>query len=149
MRFSFAINKGQSMFEVVLALFIITMIIVAVVILSTTSISNSLFSRNKTLANKYSQEAIEWLRSEKEKDISLFITRSGTYCLDSLSWLKNRNCNEAEVINSTVFKRELSISKSVVSGKNIIDATVVTSWTDSKGLHQARVVTNFSDIREK
>ena len=40
-------NKGQSMFEVVLALFIITLIIVAVVILSTTSISNSLFQEIK------------------------------------------------------------------------------------------------------
>lgn len=144
-------NKGQSMFEVVLALFIITMIIVAVVILSTTSISNSLFSRNKTLANKYSQEAIEWLRSQRESNSANFIISANTinYCLDSLTFSKKRVCTNTEIITGTIFKRELTFSKSVISTKNIIDATIVTSWSDSKGLHQARAVTNFSDIREQ
>ncbi len=144
-------NKGQSMFEVVLALFIITMIIVAVVILSTASISNSLFSRNKTLANKYSQEAIEWLRSQRESNSATFITSANTpiYCLNSLVFTNVGLCSDAEIITGTIFKRELTFSKSVISTKNIISATIVTSWSDSKGLHQARAVTNFSDIREQ
>lgn len=142
-------DRGQSMFEVVLALFIMAMIIIGVVFLSTNSISNSLFSRNKTLASRYSQEAVEWLRSEREKDVSLFITRSGTYCLDGLSWSKNRNCNATEIITSTILKRELILSKLIISNQNIINATVVTSWIDSKGAHSARSVTSFSDIREK
>ncbi|MEK7536253.1 MAG: hypothetical protein AAB559_00540 [Patescibacteria group bacterium] len=144
-------NKGQSMFEVVLALFIITLIIVAVVILSTTSISNSLFSRNKTLANKYSQEAIEWLRSQREENFAIFTLAANTpvYCLNSLAFTNVGLCLDTEIITATIFKRELTFSKSVISGKNIISATVVTSWSDSKGLHQARAVTNFSDIREQ
>ena len=40
-------NKGQSMFEVVIALFIIAMIIVGVVSLTTVSVSNSVFSKIK------------------------------------------------------------------------------------------------------
>lgn len=146
-------QSGQSMFEVVLALFIITMIIVAVVILSTNAISNSLFSRNKTGAARYSQEAIEWLRNQRETNSDTFTTAAATslYCLNSNppDFSNPGTCSSAELIANTVFKRELTFEGSVVSGKNIINATVVTSWTDSKGYHEARAVTDFSDIREK
>lgn len=139
------------MFEVVLALFIITMIIVAVVILSTNSISNSLFSKNKTLAGRYSQEAVEWLRSERESNFNNFSAYADlpTYCLDSLSFLNTGLCSESETISDTVFERTLYFTKQVSSGKTIIDATVVTTWTDSKGVHSSRSVTSFNDIRER
>ena len=79
-------NKGQSMFEVVIALFIIAMIIVGVVSLTTVSVSNSFF-KNKTLAGKYSQEAIEWLRSQTKADFTTFKTSaSGTRCLKTLAF---------------------------------------------------------------
>lgn len=144
-------NNGQSMFEVVLALFIITMIIVAIVVMSTNSISNSIFSKNKTLANRYSQEAVEWLRSERENDYTVFYTNADTpvYCLDTLNFNLPGNCTDTEYITSTILKRELFFSKSTISGKIIVDATVVTSWQDSKGYHESRSATNFGDIREK
>ena len=144
------IQKGQSMFEVVLALFIITMIIVAVVILSTNSISNSLFSRNKTLANRYSQEAIEWLRSEREANIALFKTRAtGVYCLQQpIDWLNTGSCGSTEVISAnSIFTRQVNFT--VITSPTIIKAEVVTSWSDSRGVHQAISTTEFSDIREK
>ncbi len=146
-------NIGQSMFEVVIAIFIISMVIVGIVSLSTTALSNSLFSRNKTLAGRYSQEAIEWVRSEREKDSAWFIERltSPTYCLDnpSLNWSNTGVCGATEFITGTSFIRNLSFITSVIDTKNIILATVTTSWTDSKGKHEAKSVTNFSDIREK
>lgn len=141
------------MFEVILALFIITMIIVAVVILSTNSISNSLFSRSKTQASRYSQEAIEWIRSQRETNFETFSTATDTttYCLNSNppSFANTGACTSSELISGTIFKRQVTFSKALVSGKTIIDATVVTSWNDSKGYHEARSVTNFGDIREK
>lgn len=149
------ITSGQSMFEVVLALFIITMIIIAVVILSTSSVSNALSSRRNTQAVKYTQEAIEWLRKEKIADISQFMVYANTtsYCLNSNppNFSNTGTCQSSELIEST-FKRDLSFSKStiLVSGENkvIVSATVVTSWTDNDGYHEARSSTNFTDIRE-
>lgn len=143
--------KGQSMFEVVIALFIIAMIIVGVVSLSTTSLSNSIFSRNKTLAGRYSQEAIEWLRSQREENTALFLTNTATslYCLQTLSWTNVGACSSAEVILGTIFTREVVFDLSVVSSKNIIEADVTTSWSDSRGYHEAKSITNFSDIRQK
>lgn len=145
--------SGQSMFEVVLALFIITLITVAIVLLSTKSISNSLFSRSKTQASRYSQEAIEWLRNQRETNQDTFSTYSGTptYCLNSNppSFANSGACSSAELIPNTIYKRQLSFTTTTVSGKTIIMATVVTSWNDSKGYHEVRAVTEFNDIRQE
>lgn len=144
-------NSGQSMFEVVIALFIISMIVVGVVSLSTNSLSNTIFSRNKTLAGRYSQEAVEWLRSQREENVSLFLTNvaTPTYCLQTLVWTNVGACNGTELIPGTIFTREVSFSSSSVSGKNIIEVDITTSWNDSKGYHETKSITNFSDIREK
>ncbi|MFZ3301751.1 MAG: hypothetical protein WA152_03500 [Microgenomates group bacterium] len=146
--------KGQSMFEVVLALFIITMITVAVVLLSTKSISNSLFSRSKTQASRYSQEAIEWLRDQRETNLDTFSTYTTTpiYCLNSNppSFANSGACSSAELIPNTIYKRQVTFETSTISaGITIIAATVVTSWEDSKGYHEVRAVTEFNDIRQE
>lgn len=139
------------MFEVVIALFIISMIIIGIVSLSTISLSNSIFSRNKNLAGKYSQEAIEWLRSQREQDVSIFLTNIGTptYCLQTLSWVNTGTCSSVEVIAGTIFRREVSFVTNTLSGKKITEANVITYWNDSKGYHEAKSVTNFNDIRQK
>ncbi|HLD92135.1 MAG TPA: hypothetical protein VI795_01925 [Patescibacteria group bacterium] len=147
--------KGQSLFEVILAIFIITLIVVAVVILSTNSISNSLASRNKTLASKYTQEAIEWLRKQKESDYIDFkekATPGFTYCLiATLNWNRPAVCGPGQTIDAnSIFRREVSFSKEEdVIDKYIIIADVVTYWDDSKGRHEARSITYFSDAREQ
>ncbi len=142
---------GQSMFEVVLALFIITMIIVAVVILSTNAISNSLFSRSKNQGSRYTQEAIEWLRSQREVNYADFVvyTASGVYCLDTLTFNNPGSCGSTEYVSGTNLIRQVNFSQTIVAGKKIVNAVVTTSWIDSKGYHEARSVTDFSDIREK
>lgn len=146
--------KGQSMFEVVLALFIITLITVAVVLLSTKSIANSLFSRSKTQASRYSQEAIEWLRDQRETDIDAFLTYAATpiYCLNSNppTFGNTGACSSSEIIPATIYKRQLSFETSSIGvGKTIILATVITSWEDSRGYHEVRAVTEFNDIRQE
>ena len=146
------INKGQSMFEVVIALFIISMIIVGVVSLSTISLSNSIFSRNKTLAGRFTQEASEWIRSQREQDSALFITNvtaNVNYCLQELVWTNTGKCSSSEVITGTIFTRQATFSTSTITGKSIVEATIITFWNDSKGYHEAKSVTNFNDIREQ
>lgn len=150
------LNKGQSMFEVLVAIFIITLITVGVVVVSTTSVANSTFSRNSTLAGRYAQEAIEWLRDEEATNTTLFKTRitQSRYCLDSLSWSNLGACSTNELVNDStgadsVFGREVVLTTSVINTKNIIQAVVRVYWTDSKGTHEVSSATNFSDIREK
>ena len=145
-------ESGQSLFEIILSLAIITLIIVAIVALTATSIRNTTFSKNKTLASRYSQEATEWLRGERDADFNAFETRTLTplYCLPSLtwSWATIGACTSGQEIANTLFRREVSFSLSIVNGKTLIQAGVKVYWTDSQGLHEVRSVTNFSDWRE-
>ena len=145
-------KKGQSLFEVVIALGVVTLITVGIVILTINSIRNSTFSKNKTLASKYAQEAIEWVRGEREKNSSEFLDNvvygGGVYCLDDLSWTNVGVCVD-EYIAGTNLTREVLFTTSLLSGKNITEAQVVVSWDDSQGYHEARSTTSFADSREQ
>ena len=145
-------ESGQSLFEIMLALAITTLIIVAIVALTATSIRNTTFSKNKTLASRYSQEATEWLRGERDADFDAFETRTLTplYFFPSLSWAAASigACTSGQEILNTPFRREISFSSSVINGKTLIQAYVRVYWNEAQGLHEVRSVTNFSDWRE-
>lgn len=139
--------SGQSLFEVVLALGVVTIIIVSLVLLTSNAIRNSRFSQNKTLATQYSQEAIEWLRSERDLDFDAFFDRaatSTTYCLQTLSWDKFTACSSSDTIADTILTREVAISNDSLIQ---VQVDVVVFWTDSQGLHEVRSLTNFTDWR--
>lgn len=144
-------NSGQSLFEVVVALAISALVIVALVSLVSNSIRNANFSRNKSEASNYAQEASEWLRGQRDSDVTLFVTNTLTpnWCFANLNWNASGNCSSGSVIPGTIFKRSGSFSTSVENGKNIVKATILVSWTDSQGTHNVESVTNFSDWRER
>lgn len=138
--------RGQSLFEVVLALAIIALIAVALVSLTTLSIRNTSFSKTETQANRFAQEAIEWLRGQRDTYANFF-DLSGNYCLNSLSFASaSWPCSGN--ISGTVFKRELFVSN--VTGeleKTVLKTEVAVSWSDSQGIHETRSITYFSDWR--
>jgi len=143
--------SGGSLFEVVLALGVMTLITVGIVILTTHTVRNSSFSRNKNLASKYALEAIEWIRSERDKNINSFVNNAANplYCLDSLTWTNVGACSSNEFISESIFLRNLRLETALISGKSEISATVIVSWTDAQGYHESRSTTTFSDIRER
>lgn len=145
-------ESGQSLFEIILALAITTLIVVALVALTATSIRNTTFSKNKTLASRYSQEATEWLRGERDADFNVFETRAATplYCLPSLTWgsASIGACTSGQEIANTPFRREISFSTTSIACGDLIEAGVKVYWTDSQGIHEVRSVTCFSDWRE-
>ena len=81
-------SEGQSLFEVIVALAVITLIVVTVVAVAGTSIRNVSFARNNEHATRFSQEAIEWVRSERDSGWDAFASRATqpVWCLQNLSW---------------------------------------------------------------
>jgi type II secretory pathway pseudopilin PulG len=141
--------EGQSLFEVVVAVGVFALVIAAIVGLSTSSIRNTTFSRNNALATRYSQEAVEWLRTERDTDWVAFHDRiaASPYCLSDLSWVNTGGCdslNELDAVAYTIFFREVDLSEDTPTS---ITATVTTSWTDSQGTHQVETSTVFTDWR--
>lgn len=144
-------EKGQSLFEVVLALGVITAITVGIVSLTVNAMRNAAFSKNKTLAGRYAQEATEWLRSQRDADFNDFSGRaSGTYCLKNpIDWSTHTNCSTSDYISETVLFRKVSFTTTSPGGKIIIEADVVVYWSDAQGYHEVRSATSFTDWRQR
>lgn len=151
-----ALEKGQTIFELVMAISVGVVIITAVVILVTTSLNNSTFAKNNAQATRYSQEAVEWLRSERDKSWSTFYSKSGAatqyYCLTNLSWPQGGNCSSSQIITNTPFLREVSLTNrdldgSSENGQETVEAKVTVVWEDKSGSHVSTLTTQYTDWR--
>lgn len=146
------LNSGQSLFEVVLALGVITAITVGIVSLTVVSIRNTSFSKNKTLAGRYAQEATEWLRSERDTDFNKFEdnVQTSPRCFPNLNWSgRVGTCLDADKIAGTPLFRDVTFSTNLVSGKTVIQADIRVYWDDAQGAHEVRSATSFSDWRQR
>lgn len=151
--------SGQSLFEVVVALAVISVVIVGLINVTTISIRNTSFSRNNTSATRLAQEATEWLRGERDAGWTTFITNahnSSVYCLNSLIW-NSGNCLTNETIQGN-FYRQVSFLCYINSpptpptlppacntiGVNIVEANVSVVWTDAQGSHTVSTPTQLT-----
>ncbi len=141
-------TKGQSLFEVIIAIGVTSAILVAIINTAILSVRNTSFSRNKTLASRYSQEAVEWLRGQRDANWNDFATKSNsTWCISELDWEttpKNRACTDTDNIVGTPFKRELTL---VTSSTQQIDVKIKVFWSDAQGYHEVVLSTYFTDWR--
>ncbi|KKT33852.1 MAG: hypothetical protein UW21_C0007G0014 [Candidatus Woesebacteria bacterium GW2011_GWB1_44_11b] len=138
-------QKGQSLFEVIVAMAIVTMILTAVVALAATSIRNTTSSRNEATATRLAQEAIEWLRGERDASWQIFANNSltPTWCFETLSWSKAGPCTAGDEVAGTIFRRGANFANAGTS----VEASVVVSWADAQGDHEVRTSTLFTDWR--
>ncbi len=135
--------KGQSFFEVVLALALVAIILIALVTLATVSVRTATFSRNKNLATRLSQEAIEWLRGQRDAGWSNFILKATTanWCLVNLNWNQPGSCNSNNVVQDTPIVRQATLS---IIDSTTVQADVKASWSDGQGSHQITTSTYFT-----
>ncbi len=146
--------RGQSLFELVVAIAISALIIVAIVSLTTNSMQNSNFSKNKALAATYAQQATEWLRGQRDSDINSFMVHATTpaWCLQNLAFTSPASNPATDCIGKitgTLFNRWVTFTVNVQGGKTVVEADVVVSWTDSQGIHEVISATNLADLRQR
>lgn len=137
--------RGQTLFELVIAVGVAVLVVTGIVALVTLSLRNANFARDQAQATRYAQEALEWLRSERNNGWNTFYSRmatSLTWCFDVLSWSSPGPCGSGSVITGTKFARRAVFS--VVEANRSISAQVLVSWTDSQGTHQSKVETIFT-----
>ena len=140
-------QEGQSLFEVVLSLAVISIIVVALVFLASNSVRNTTFSKNKTVSARFSQETVEWLRGERDSDWDAFFLRALTsenYCMRVLDWSDLGTCASDDYVDGTTLVRELTLT---IISPDQVQAEVEVSWEDSQGAHQTRFVTDYTDWR--
>jgi Tfp pilus assembly protein PilV len=148
-------ERGQSLFEVVVAIAISALIVVTLVSVTSNSIQNSSFSKNKSLAATYADQASEWIRGQRDTNIDILVTKAtngGTYCLPDLSWPASASVvSSCTAISNTPFTRSvvLGVSRDPSSGKNVITSDVLVTWQDSQGMHEVAVDTALVDLRQR
>ena len=158
------LEQGQSLFELVVAIAISALIIIALVSLATLSIRNSTYSKNKALAANYAQEATEWLRGQRDNNTDVFFkdalnntnTSGSGYCLSNspisfgslvIGISTPGYC--AKLSENTIFTRYVILTTTTQSGKTVVEADVVVSWSDAQGFHEITSATNFTDWRQR
>lgn len=143
-------QKGQSLFEVVVAIAISAIIIVALVSLTTNSIRNATYSRNNTLASRHVQDVVEWLRGQRDNNSPVFAEKILTpvWCFDEIGWIQSGVCQSGDVIPGTTFTRQVEFTPPG-AGSSVTTANIRVSWEDSQGFHEVVSTTNFSDWRQR
>lgn len=141
-------EKGQSIFEVVVAIALISLILITIVSMASLSVTASTFSRNQTQASRFTQQAAEWLKSEKDTGWVYFKSHIATpnWCLDSLYWQKPGNCSSSDFISGTIFLRSVTLT---LQGDGSIKVDVKTTWKDGRGDHvsvTSDILTNWSNV---
>lgn len=126
-------QKGQTIIEAVIALTTIMLILTAISIVVVSSIYNSQFVRNQNLANKYSQQGMEFIRNMQANDIQQFASYDLiTTCIDELtSTLTTQNCTAVNAGGTHV--RTIQLNQDVSpcnTGETRV--TVTTKWSSSK-----------------
>ena len=124
-------NFGQSLIEIVAAIAVISIGILAIVKVTTKSISNTTFARNRALATKYAQDTVEKIREYRDRN----------------NWETFKaDCNDETKLGLTVvptpFTREpIACSGSDDNSRNIV---VIISWSDAAGNHESRIQTDLT-----
>src|SRR5688572_27566704 len=130
------LSKGQSIFEVVLAVGVVTVVLIALVSLVSQTQKNVNAAKNRSEGTRMVQESTEWLRNERDRDWAGFYQRSSgnpIWCLNTLSWSQQSGCG-SNMIGKT-YRREVRLVRDSTS-INTVEAEVRVAWTESQGDHE-------------
>lgn len=155
--------RGQSLFEVIVALTVVSFIMVGLIQVATLSIRNSTFSKSKSQANGYASQLTEWLRGERDTSWITFESRGATetWCFNSLSlgWTNKGVCQTNEVIPGTIFRRQATLTcyqagavvlcDGVGVNTDTVNVDIKIIWTDGQGDHSVDVTTQLTNSKSK
>ena len=130
------IKLGFSLIEVLVFVTILSLFFVAAMAIATYSLRNMKINQHKILASHYTEEGLEWVRSEKEDDWGQFTDRGATgtgitYCLIGLNWSTATECGtNFELGIPPIFKREVNLINQVGNPVTEVNVTMAVSWIE-------------------
>ena len=147
-------KEGQSLFEIVIAVIIVSVVLIALINLAIVSVGNTNFAKNRNLATKFTQEASEWLRAERDKDWNYFVGRatvSSTWCFPAIAWsgagVHAGVCaGSNDYISGSIFDRSAVFTYDPIVDPNTVRVDVTTTWVDAHGSHvvtTSNILTNW------
>lgn len=158
---SSAQKQGFSLVEILVFITILSVFFVVAVSVSIASIKYMKINEHKILATRYAEDALEWLRGEKDKDWDTFVTYASTfgttYCFNnpvpsdpsvSLNSISSGiTCNKNGITGHSpqIFKREVTLTTEG-SGSSIyqVHVSIKVSWDELGTEYSVPIDTVFS-----
>lgn len=133
-------TRGQSLIEVLIALSVVVLVILALITVTTISVRNATFAKNQSLATEYAQETIEKIRGYRNQNSWVdFVTNCTNKAAMGLPdpsspfVLSDPACNIPETTNPCV------------EADRRCEVKVTISWDDAKGTHQTVLTTYLTE----
>src|SRR3989344_9599898 len=124
-------RSGQTIIEAMVALASILITLAAISVVITASLSNSRFIRDQSLASRYAQEGMEYMRYLRNIDASFFESRQGIYCMGKDNVLNVGTCPVINIDN--LYKREIEfVQNSPVECSGGTKVVVSVFWASGK-----------------
>jgi len=135
-------KNGESIIELVGALSVILIVILALISGITAAVNSNNFSRTKSQATNYAQEGMENLRGYRDTDWTIFLAAADGEFHGLAGNLPSGVCSEnSPIISGTNFVRCAKLEK-VDDTK--VKATIKVTWVDSKGTSKSELVSYFT-----
>lgn len=142
-------KKGQTIVEAAVAIAIASLVITALVGLGIGALRSATVSKNRSLATSYAQEAVEAIRSIRDRNFSDFVT-----CSDGTPYRLIRSGSQwgcqkdsgAETLDS-IFTRSFTSSEEPPLDSGQFHVQVNVTWTDSAGNHTVTLDTYLTNWR--
>lgn len=140
-------NSGQMLMEVLFALSITTLVLVALVAGAVTSLRNVQHARNMVLGNQLAQQGLELIRKARDAaagwDNFMISYKTGVifWCVDANGQLisEPNGCTSCSLINN-LFKRCLTFTWKT----NFVTVLMTVSWDEAGVTRQVRATTVFT-----
>jgi type II secretory pathway pseudopilin PulG len=150
--------KGQTLIEMVVALGIACIIIIAITAAVISALSGVQFSKNQNLATQYAQEGMEFMHQLRDADYAAFVakSRNDAYCLGSDRALGAdlNTCKTTPNIGTSLIRTV--VIKDRDCDNNLTKVSVSVSWRDGKCTdptkpycHASSLVQCFSNYNKK
>lgn len=133
-------KAGQIIVEVLFAIGVVAMCLIALTAVSSTAINNGIYAKNAQLANRYAQEGLEIARRERDRADGwqdFYNSFNNDWCLSSAYLWTNCNCFNPSP-NVGIFFRCLTFVNDTAERKSI---TAQVSWTDGNKTHEVEATT--------
>lgn len=125
-------QEGQTLIEVAIALSIMLIALTAISLAMLTSLSNSQFIKNQSIAKQYAQQGMETVRSMRNNNLVQFNSYDGSECMgdDNTITVDSGNCGGVNLAGSFIRQVQFTKSSTDCSSGTLVSVTV--SWSSSK-----------------
>lgn len=148
-------EAGQTLIEILIAVAVVMLVLVAIVSRVVDAVANANFARNQVMATRFAQEGIEWTRSQRDRlGWAGFVTALDgdpvTYCVLDLASNPQLEAMTPGVcsgtISGTLFSREVEIDFTDVPDPegDFVRVEVRVVWQDRIGTHASTLGTILS-----